>query len=145
MERRTQEKKIYIIIYEKSQFDSLLWGSLTLAPIMTLEKYTPSSLSSHLSLSSMGAFFSRDEQVTSIIWQLLQHSMRSGRQGQQKSMEFLYPSEKAPKKLRVVLQCIFERDFLSLHTKVSGILNHHSASLSCYSDNLAWLLPDIWG
>ena len=46
------------------------------------------------------------------------------------------------KKLRVVLQCILGRDFLSLCTTIfSGIKNYPSASISCCSDDLAQLLP----
>ena len=41
---------------------------------------------------------------------------------------------------RVVLQCIFPRDLLSLPTvKVSGIENYPSVSMSCCSDDLAQL------
>ena len=46
------------------------------------------------------------------------------------------------KKLRVVLICIFGRDFLSPRSAmVSGIENYPSASMSCCSDDLALLLP----
>ena len=42
----------------------------------------------------------------------------------------------------VVLRCIFGHDFLSLHTTiVPGIENYPSASMSCYSDDLAQFLP----
>ena len=38
-------------------------------------------------------------------------------------------------KLRVVLQCIFRRDFLCpCTTRVSGIEKYHSACVSCCSD-----------
>ena len=48
------------------------------------------------------------------------------------------------KKLHVVLQCIFERDFLSPRTtKVSGIEKYPSASMSCCSDDLAQWLPCV--
>ena len=51
-------------------------------------------------------------------------------------------SEEAAKKLRVVLQCIFEHDFLSLQpTIASGVENYPSPSMSCCSDDLAQLLP----
>ena len=41
---------------------------------------------------------------------------------------------------RVVLRCIFRRDFLSLPTtNVSGIENYPSVSMSCCSDDLAQL------
>ena len=44
--------------------------------------------------------------------------------------------------LCIVLQCIFGRDFLSLCTTiVLGIKNFPSASMSCYSGDLAQLLP----
>ena len=46
------------------------------------------------------------------------------------------------KKLCVVLQCIFGRDFLSPRTTtVSGIEKYPSSSMSCCSDDLAQLLP----
>ena len=48
------------------------------------------------------------------------------------------------KKLFVVLQCIFGRDFLSPRTTiVSGIQNYPSACMSCCSDDLALLLPRL--
>ena len=51
-------------------------------------------------------------------------------------------SEEAEKKLRVVLICIFGRDFLSPRTAiVSGIENYPSACMSCCSNDLALLLP----
>ena len=46
------------------------------------------------------------------------------------------------KNLRVVLQSVFGRDFVSPGTAiVSGIKNYSSASMSCCSDGLAHLLP----
>ena len=46
------------------------------------------------------------------------------------------------KKLRVVLKCIFGRDFLSPRIAiVPGIENYPSARMSCCSDDLALLLP----
>ena len=46
------------------------------------------------------------------------------------------------KKLRVVLKCIFGRVFLSPRIAiVSSIENYSSACMSCYSDDLALLLP----
>ena len=54
----------------------------------------------------------------------------------------LFFSEETANKLRVVLQCIFGRDFLSPHTTiVSGIENYSSPSMACCSDDLAQLLP----
>ena len=48
------------------------------------------------------------------------------------------------KKLFVVLQCIFGRDFLSPSTTiVSGIENYPSACISCCSDDLLLLLPRL--
>ena len=48
------------------------------------------------------------------------------------------------KKLFVVLQCVFGRDFISLHTTVvSGIENYPSTCMSCCSDDLALLLPRL--
>ena len=48
------------------------------------------------------------------------------------------------KKLFVVLQCIFGRDFLSPRTTiVSGIENYPSACMSCCSDDLALLLSRL--
>ena len=45
------------------------------------------------------------------------------------------------KKLFVVLQCIFGRDFLSRRTTiVSGIKNYPSTCMSCCSDDLSLLL-----
>ena len=39
-------------------------------------------------------------------------------------------------------QCIFGRDFLSLHTTIfSGVENYPSSRMSCCSDDLAQLLP----
>ena len=56
----------------------------------------------------------------------------------------IFFSEEGAKKLRVVLQCIFERDFLSPRTtKVSGIEKYPSASMSCCSDDLAQWLPCV--
>ena len=44
--------------------------------------------------------------------------------------------------LCIVLQCFFGRDFLSPHTTiVPGIENFASTSMSCYSGDLAQLLP----
>jgi len=65
------------------------------------------------------------------------------RQGQWKGRKFsLSFSEEAAKVLCIVLQCIFRRDFLSLRTTiVLGIKNFPSASMSCYSGDLAQLLP----
>ena len=67
------------------------------------------------------------------------------RQGQRKGKYFsLYCSEEVARKLRVVLQCIFGRDFLSPRTTVaSGVENYPSASMSCCSDDLAQLLPSL--
>ena len=46
------------------------------------------------------------------------------------------------KKLRVVLICIFGRDFLSPRIAIaSGIANYPSACMSCCSDDLVLLLP----
>ena len=51
-------------------------------------------------------------------------------------------SEEAAKKLRVVLQCIFGRYFLSLCTTIaSGVENYPSPSMPCCFDDLAQLLP----
>ena len=51
------------------------------------------------------------------IWQLLQHV----------SLSF---SEEVAKKLRVVLQCIFRRDFLSPRTTTAlGVENYHATVL----------------
>ena len=51
-------------------------------------------------------------------------------------------SEEAPKKLRVVLQCIFGHDFLSVHTTIAlGVENYPSPSMSCCTDDQAQLLP----
>ena len=65
------------------------------------------------------------------------------RQGQWKGKNFSDSFlEEAAKKLRVVLRCIFGRDFLSPHTTIgSGIKNYPCASMSCCSDDLAQLLP----
>ena len=58
----------------------------------------------------------------------------------QKLLSFLFGGGR--KKLRVVLICIFGRDFLSPCTAiVSGIENYLSACMSCCSDDLALLLP----
>ena len=55
------------------------------------------------------------------------------------SLSFL---EEAAKKLRVVLQCIFGRDFLSQRPTIAlGVENYSSPSMSCCSDDLAQLLP----
>ena len=44
--------------------------------------------------------------------------------------------------LCIVLQCFFRHDFLSPHTTiVPGVKNFPSASISCYSVDLAQLLP----
>ena len=60
----------------------------------------------------------------------------------QRSYVTLSFSEEMAKKLRVVLQFIFGREFLSPHTTiVSGIENYPSPSMSCWSDDLAQLLP----
>ena len=65
------------------------------------------------------------------------------RQGQWKGKCFsLSFSEETANKLRVVLQCIFGRNFLSpCATIVSGIENYSSLSMACCSDDLAQLLP----
>ena len=65
------------------------------------------------------------------------------RQGQWKGKYFsLSFSAEAAKKLRVVLQCIFGRDFLSPRTTIaSGVENYPSPSMSCCPDDLAQLLP----
>ena len=48
--------------------------------------------------------------------------------------------EEAEKKLRIALQCIFGRDFLSPRaTIVLGIETYPSASMSCCYDDLALL------
>ena len=58
----------------------------------------------------------------------------------QELLSFLFGGGR--KKLRVVLICIFGRDFLSPRTAiVSGIENYSSACMSCCSDDLALLLP----
>ena len=58
----------------------------------------------------------------------------------QELLSFLFGGGR--KKLRVVLICIFGRDFLSPRTAiVSGIENYPSACMSCCSDDLALLLP----
>ena len=58
----------------------------------------------------------------------------------QELLSFLFRGGR--KKLRVVLICIFGRDFLSLRSAiVSGIENYPSACMSCCSDDLALLLP----
>ena len=58
----------------------------------------------------------------------------------QELLSFLFGGGR--KKLRVVLKCIFGRDFLSPRTAiVSGIENFPSACMSCCSDDLALLLP----
>ena len=45
-------------------------------------------------------------------------------------------------KLRVILQCLFECDFLSPRTTIaSGVENYPSPSMSCCSDDQAHLLP----
>ena len=55
---------------------------------------------------------------------------------------FLFIGEVAKKSSRIVLQCIFGRDFLSLRTaELLGIENYPSISISCCSDGLAQLLP----
>ena len=59
------------------------------------------------------------------------------RQGQWKGKNY-FLSEKAGKKLHIVLQCIFGLDFLSLC--IMGIENHSSTSMPCCSDDLAQLL-----
>ena len=72
------------------------------------------------------------------------------RQGQWKCKNFsLSFSEAAKIKLRIVLHCIFGRDFLSPRTKiVSDIKNYPSANTTCCSDNLAQLLSaktiEVW-
>ena len=54
----------------------------------------------------------------------------------QELLSFLFGGGR--KKLRVVLKCIFGRDFLSPRTViVSGIENYPSACMSCCSDDLA--------
>ena len=58
----------------------------------------------------------------------------------QELLSFLFGGGR--KKLRVVLICIFGRDFLSPRSAmVSGIENYPSACMSCCSDDLALLLP----
>ena len=58
----------------------------------------------------------------------------------QELLSFLFGGGR--KKLRVVLICIFGRDFLSpLSAIVSGIENYPSVCMSCCSDDLALLLP----
>ena len=53
-------------------------------------------------------------------------------------------SEEVARKLRVGLQCISGRDFLSPRTTVaSGVEKYPSASMSCCSDDLAQLLPSL--
>ena len=57
----------------------------------------------------------------------------------QELLSFLFGGGR--KKLRVVLICIFGRDFLSLRIAiVSGIENYPSACMFCCSDDLALLL-----
>ena len=66
------------------------------------------------------------------------------RQAQWKDKNFgILFLEEAAKKLRVVLQCIFECDFLSpcIYYNIYGIENSPSASMSCCSDDLAQWLP----
>ena len=41
MEQRTTENNIIILFDEKSQFNSLVWGSLTLTPIMVMSIMKP--------------------------------------------------------------------------------------------------------
>ena len=72
-------------------------------------------------------------QVTSQIWQLLQHGM-AGRQGQWecKNYTLSFPKE-VGKKLRVILLRIFRHDFVSpCTTIVSDIENYPSATMFCY-------------
>ena len=58
----------------------------------------------------------------------------------QELLSFLFGGGR--KKLRVVLICIFGRDFLSPRTAiVSGIENYPSACMSCCFGDLALLLP----
>ena len=80
--------------------------------------------------------------VASQILQLLQHGMgpyAKPMEGQE-LLSFLFGGGR--KKLRVVLICIFGRDFLSPRTAiVTGIENYPSACMSCCSDDLALLLP----
>ena len=58
----------------------------------------------------------------------------------QELLSFLFGGGR--KKLRVVLICIFGRDFLSPRTAIFlGIENYPSACMSCCCDDLALLLP----
>ena len=61
------------------------------------------------------------------------------RQGQWKGKNYSLPfSEKADKMSRVVLHCVFGRDFLSLHTTiVLGVEDSSSTSMSSCSEDLA--------
>ena len=86
--------------------------------------------------------------VTSQISWLLQHGMGSYAKPVkgQELLSFLSGGG-GEKKLFVVLQCIFGRDFLSPRTTlVSGIENYPSTCISCCSDDLSLLLPclDFW-
>ena len=63
---------------------------------------------------------------------------RCALKGRKFSLSF---SKEVAKMLRIVLQYIFRHDFLSPHTTiVPGVKNFPSASISCYSVDLAQLL-----
>ena len=65
-------------------------------------------------------------------------------QNQWKGKNYCLSFSEETEKLRVVLQCILGRDFLSLRTTIiSGIENYSSACMSCCSDDLALLLPRL--
>ena len=85
-------------------------------------------------------------QVTSQIWQLLQHGM-AGRQGQWEYKNYTLSFPKEVGKSCVLFYHVFS-DISPCTTIVSDIENYPSASMFCCSDNLAQLLPctfEIWG